>query len=108
MRRVFVELPDEEKERLARHEEGHKLEHVGWLKTVDANARWQAHCAQILKGHSFAQGLSNPALFVHLERDIGLLVHGDDFMVEMPTREEVLILKYDGKCTGKFHSVATL
>ena len=38
-----------------------------------------------------------------------LLVHGDDFVVEMPTHEEkwfesVLMSKCDGKCTGKFHS----
>ena len=47
MRRVFVELPDEEKERLAR-ENGPDLEYVGLLRkcmcgTVDASARWQAH-----------------------------------------------------------------
>ena len=68
-----------------------------------------AHHAQILKKHSFVQGLSNPALFVHFERDVRLLVHGDDFMVEMPTHEEkwfdgVLFLKYDGKRTENFHS----
>ena len=76
---------------------------------VDASARWQAHYAQILKEHGFVQGLSNPSLFVHVERDIRLLVHGDDFMVEMPTHEEkwfgsVSFSKYDGKCTEKFHS----
>ena len=54
-------------------------------------------------------GLSNPSLFVHVERDIRLLVDGDDFMVEMPTREEkwfeeVSFSKYDGKGTGMFHS----
>ena len=54
--------------------------------TVDVSARWQAHHAQILKEHSFFHVLSNPALFVHVERDIRLLVHG--FMVEMPTRKE--------------------
>ena len=52
VRRVFVEMPDEEKERLTR-ESGPDLEHVGLLRkcvygTVDASARWQAHCAQIL------------------------------------------------------------
>ena len=74
VRRVFVELPDDEKERLAREN--------GPDGTVDASALWQAHYAQILKGHSFVHGLSNPALFVHVERDIRLLVHGDGFMVE--------------------------
>ena len=50
VRRVFVELPDEEKERLAR-ENGPDLEYVGLCGTVDASARWQAHCAQIMKEH---------------------------------------------------------
>ena len=40
--------------------------------TVDASARRQASAIQ----------------FVHVERDIKLLVHGDDFMVEMLTHEE--------------------
>ena len=46
---------------------------------------------------------------MHVERDVRLLVHGDDFMVEMPTHEEkwlesVLFSKYDGKSTEKFQS----
>ena len=69
--------PDEEIERLAR-ESGPG--YVGLLRKCTC-ARWQAHYAQILKGHGFAQGLSNPALFVRFERDVRLLVHGDDFMV---------------------------
>ena len=69
VRRAFVELPREEKERLTR-EEGNTLD--GLLRkyiygTVDAGARWQAHYAQILKEHEFAQG----------QRDIPLLVPGD-------------------------------
>ena len=34
---------------------------------------------RILKENGFAQGLSNPSLFVHVERDIRLLIRGDDF-----------------------------
>ena len=41
-----------------------------------------------MEAHHVLQGLSNPAMFVHVERDIRLLVHGDDFTVEMSTREE--------------------
>ena len=78
-----------EEERLAR-ENGPDLEYVGLLRkcmygTPDARARWQAHHAQILKRHGFVPGLSNP---VQVERDVRLLVHGDDFMVQMPTRDE--------------------
>ena len=59
--------------------------------------------------HGFVQGFNNPASFVHVERDVRLLVDGDDFMARMPTHEEkrcesVSFSKYDGKCTGKFHS----
>ena len=76
---------------------------------MDANDRWQPHHVQILKEHGFVQLFSNPELFVHVERDVRLFVHGDDFMVEMPTHEEkwlesVLFSKYEGKCTVKFHS----
>ena len=57
VRRLFVELSEEEKERLAR-ENGHDLEYFGWLRkcicgTVDASARWQSHYAQILKEREF-------------------------------------------------------
>ena len=53
-RRVFVELPDEEKERLAR-ESGLDLEFVGLLRkcmygAVDASARRQGHHAQTTCG----------------------------------------------------------
>ena len=104
---------DEEKERLAR-KKGHDLENVGLLRkctygTADAGARWQGHCARILEEHGLVRSLSNPFLFVQVERDIRLLAHGGDFMVEMPTHEEnwfesVLFSEWDGKCTGEFHS----
>ena len=72
--------------------------------TVDAGA----HSAQIPKDQGFVQGLSNPTLSVHEERDVRPLVDGDDFMVEVPTHEEkwfesVLFSQNDGKCTEKFH-----
>ena len=111
---MFAELPrGGKRERLAR-ENGHTLAYFGLLRTRmyctgDDSARWQAHYAHILKEHEFVKGLSNPSLFLHVERDIRLLVHGDDFMVEMPIHEEkwfesVLFSKYDGMCTVKFKS----
>ena len=46
---MFVELPNEEKERLAR-ENGPDLDYVGLVRkcmygTTDVRARWQAHYA---------------------------------------------------------------
>ena len=64
-------------------------DYIGFLKkcmygTVDA-ARWQVNCSELLKMRGFMQGASNPALMYHPQRDIRFLVHGDDFMVEMPS-----------------------
>ena len=87
---LFVQLPDEEKERVA-HEEAQTLDSVGLESArvaLDAGARWQAHDAQFLKEHEFDSGLCSPSLFVHAKRDVRLLVGGDDFMAEMPTHEE--------------------
>ena len=100
MRRVFVELPEEEKERHARVK-GHNPEYVGLLReciygTVDASARLQAR--QILKEHEFVQALSEPSLFVNVKREIRLLVHGDG----EKWFERVLFSKYDG--AGKFRA----
>ena len=58
------------------------------MATVDASDRWQVRCAQILKGHGFVPGLSNPALIAQVERNVKWLGHGDDFMVAMPTHEK--------------------
>ena len=110
-RRLFIELPEEEKQDIT---DGG--DYVGLLQkcmygTVDASARWQAHYATLLKQQGFSQGRSNPALLVHVERDIRLLVHGDDFLVEMPSGqaewfESILQSAYDFKVTGRFESEA--
>ena len=75
---------------------------------VDATARRQAHYTQILKKNEFVQGLSNPSLFVHVDKDVRLLLHGDNFMVAITTRvekwfESVLFAKNDGLGTDKLH-----
>ena len=67
LRRVFVELPNEEQERLARENGPDQANTLAcWKKclygTADASARWQSHYAQILKEHSFAQGLSKSCI----------------------------------------------
>jgi hypothetical protein len=111
LRRLFIELPAEEQEDI---KDGG--DYVGLLLktmygTVDASARWQAHYAKVLTDNGFAQGRSNPALFVHPGRDIRLLVHGDDFLVEMPADqaaffESLLAKQYEFKRTGVFESDA--
>eukprot|EP00972_Heterocapsa_arctica_P100061 14755978-Heterocapsa_arctica.AAC.1 len=55
--------------------------------TVDASARWQSDYESLLRCAGFDQGKSNPALFDHEARQIRLLVHGDDFAVEMGSEQ---------------------
>ena len=114
LRRLFIELPDEEKERIRRS--GDEGDYVGLLLktmygTVDASARWQAHYKELLEKKGFKQGLSNPALFYSEEHDVRLLVHGDDFCVELPSEKELwfqglLSEAYEFKVTGCFRSDA--
>ena len=91
---------------------GHDLEYV-WL--ADEVHEWhsgrrcslaRARCAWILEEHGLVRSLSNPSLLAHVERDIRLLAHGDEFMVEMLTHEEkwfesVLVLEIRWKVHGE-------
>ena len=97
-----MELLDEERERLAR-ENGPDLEYVGLLKRYSADP----------EGAQLRPRLQQSWHCVCMWNEtLDLLVHGDDFMVEMPTHEEkwfegVSFSKCDGKCTEKFHSDGT-
>ena len=72
-RDVYVELPEED------HEE--------WLcgklvksmyGTRDAAMNWEAEYTEFLKGIGLMQGLSNPCVFYCKERELRLVIHGDD------------------------------
>ena len=47
--------------------------------TRDAAANWEEKYASHLKSIGFIQGLSSPCIFYNPDRDIQLVVHGDDF-----------------------------
>ena len=47
--------------------------------TRDAGKLWEDTYTQVLEGLGFRTGLSNPCVFHHAERDIAIVVHGDDF-----------------------------
>ena len=76
-REMYVELPPELKR------EGEDL--VAKLKqslygTRDAPANWEKEIARVLVEElQFEQGKSYPCIFHHPERDIDVVVHGDDF-----------------------------
>ena len=47
--------------------------------TRDAGKLWEDIYAQVLEGLGFDTGVSNPCISHHAERDISIVVHGDDF-----------------------------
>lgn len=76
-RKIFIELPAEA---------GVSSDFVGELKyslygTRDAAANFERTYTEVLVNHGFVQGVSNPCLFHHLEWDVAMMVHGDDFVV---------------------------
>ena len=72
---VFIELPEEA---------GAGGDMVGklrrWLYGFrPAAAAWEHHYAAKLEGEGFIRGLATPVSFYHHEKDVNLVVHGDDF-----------------------------
>ena len=52
---------------------------ISMYGTRDAASNWEIRYSQFLRDASFAQGASSPCVFYHQERDVRLVVHGDDF-----------------------------
>ena len=72
---VFIELPEEVG---AAQDKFGKLRR--WLYGFrPAAVAWEAHHANKLEEVGFARGLATPVPFYHKERDVNLVVHGDDF-----------------------------
>lgn len=73
--------------------------------TQDASHVWQQDYTDHLKTAKFEQGKAWTSTFYHPEKDIKLLVHGDDFLV-LSDKEgqdymrEVLGKKYEYRCDG--------
>lgn len=78
-RRVFVELPEEDRV------EGEDM--VGLLQrslygTRDAASNWAEEYTRVLEKLMFTKGASSPCSLYSAERDIKIVVHGDDFLCE--------------------------
>jgi len=80
-----------------------------WLKTMygtrDASSTWQKGSTSLLQKHGFRTGQAWPCIFLHEERPIRLLVHGDDFLVLADEEghaiaDRVLRERYEFKCGG--------
>ena len=73
--------------------------------TRDAGAIWEDCYADALVGLGFARGEANPCCFYHHERDIMVVVHGDDFTAlgsceDIAWYEDGLAAKFEIKRRG--------
>ena len=75
-REVYVTLPEEDSEPGM----------CGMLKkamygTRDAAQNWEYEYTEFLEGAGFTRGKASPCAFLHEERKLRLVVHGDDFTI---------------------------
>ena len=79
VRDVYIQLPEEDPRS---NEAGicGKLEKTMY-GTLDAAERWGEHYALTLTNAGFTRGTASPCHFYHADKDIWILVHGDDFVV---------------------------
>ena len=80
-REIYVELPDEDK-RDDDVEPMCGLLNLSLYGTRDAAKNWAVECEKTLGEIGFEKGISQPGLYRHEKRDMALLIHGDDFMIE--------------------------
>jgi len=78
VRDVFIQLPKEDPRASEPGVCGKLLKTM--YGTLDAAERWGQHYTQVLQEAGFRPGAASPCHFWHAERDIWLLVHGDDFL----------------------------
>ena len=77
-RPVYVKLPEED--RNEGDEEMCGRLRVSMYGTRDAALNWAAEYGETLKEAGYKQGVSNPCLFWHQDKDVTIMVHGDDFV----------------------------
>ena len=75
-RELYVELPAEAG--VPKGKVGRLLKSMYGCR--DAGKNWELEVARVMKKLGFRQGVSNPCVFYHAERDIRTMVHGDDFV----------------------------
>ena len=75
-RELYVELPVEAG--VPKGKVGRLLKSMYGCR--DAGKNWELEVARTMKRLGFKQGISNPCVFYHPERDIRTMVHGDDFV----------------------------
>ena len=71
--------------------------------TLDAAEQWAAHYTRVLCSAGFEHGAASPCHFWHKDRDLWILVHGDDFfsagsLVDQEFLRQTLSVEYQLKC----------
>ena len=73
---MFVRLPQED------HEEGKcGLLEKAMYGTRDAAQNWECEYIEFMVHDGFHKSRASPCMFYHRERDIRIVIHGDDFTV---------------------------
>ena len=74
--------------------------------TRDAGKLWEDAYTLVLENAGFVSGASNPCIFFHAEKDISIVVHGDDFTAmgtdaDLTWYENQLKLSFEVKLRGR-------
>ena len=79
-REMYVQIPDES---LKLEDRGKYCGRLNYslYGTRDAATNWESHYTQLFFDVGFKQGVASPCIFSHVERDVRVVVHGDDFTV---------------------------
>ena len=85
-RETYIELPAEDN-RSSNEGKCGRL-NASMYGTRDAADNWAEEYTRVLIGLGFERGTASPCVFVHKERGVRMMVHGDDFMA-VGTKAEV-------------------
>ena len=74
--------------------------------TRDAAQNWEHAYIDFLLGTGFSNGVASPCVFYHKERDVRIVVHGDDFTVlgqeaQLNWFTERVVEKFEVKSRGR-------
>ena len=89
-RDTYIELPLED-DRSPNDGKVGKL-NASMYGTRDAADNWSETYGVVLKNLGFKKGVASPCVFVHVERGIKMMVHGDDFLA-VGNRKQVYWIK---------------
>ena len=84
VRPVYVKLPEEDIEPGDEGRCGRLM--MSMYGTRDAALNWALEYGDTLRAAGYKQGKSNPCLFYHEEKDVAVMVHGDDFVAVGPNQ----------------------